>query len=348
MAVRHYLNTVEPTSLVSLATAGATSLHVADNTGFPTPPYTIAIDRGNPAEEEVCLVTAHADSTHMTVTRAWDGTTAVEHAAGKPVEHAVSAVDYADANAHVYDTARDDHTQYLNTARHNALDHSAALSVFLPIGSILPYTATGDVGSKLLVADGRAVSRTTYATYFALVGTTYGVGDGSTTFNLPDLRGRTIIGMDNPGTAQGAANRITAAAADSIGGTGGAETVTLTSAEMPTHTHVQNSHTHIANSHSHTGTTDTDSHRHAAAGSSLFMVNVSSGGAVNFALSGATPVTLDTRQFTDFANHSHSLNVGSTVITLQSTTATNQSTGGGGAHANTQPWIALNYLVRVL
>lgn len=54
------------------------------------------------------------------------------------------------------------------------------------------------------MCDGSAVSRTEYAALFAVIGTTYGVGDGSTTFNLPDMRGEFLRGLDNMGTAAGA------------------------------------------------------------------------------------------------------------------------------------------------
>lgn len=63
----------------------------------------------------------------------------------------------------------------------------------LPTGSIIPYAAaTAPTGYAL--CDGSAISRTTYATLFGIIATTYGVGDGSTTFNVPDLRGRIIAG----------------------------------------------------------------------------------------------------------------------------------------------------------
>ena len=65
-----------------------------------------------------------------------------------------------------------------------------------PTGSIIMYgAATAPTG--WLECDGSAVSRTTYSSLFAIVGTTFGVGDGSTTFNLPDLRGEFVRGWDN-------------------------------------------------------------------------------------------------------------------------------------------------------
>lgn len=104
----------------------------------------------------------------------------------------------------------------------------------MPAGALIPY-AVNSAPSGWLLCDGTAVSRTTYATLFAAIGTTYGVGDGSTTFNLPDLRGRIIAGLDNLGGSS--ANRVTNANADSLGGVHGSETHTLTTAELPAHTH---------------------------------------------------------------------------------------------------------------
>ena len=78
-----------------------------------------------------------------------------------------------------------------------------------------------------LMCDGNAVSRTTYAALFAAIGTTYGAGDGSTTFNLPDLQGRFPLGA-------GAGNGLTAR---TVGQKDGEEGHTLTDAEMPAHSH---------------------------------------------------------------------------------------------------------------
>lgn len=77
-------------------------------------------------------------------------------------------------------------------------------------GAILPTAA--DIGADptgWLFCDGRAISRTTYAALFSAIGTKFGVGDGSTTFNIPDLRGRTIAYRDDMGGS--AANRLNVA-----------------------------------------------------------------------------------------------------------------------------------------
>lgn len=77
-----------------------------------------------------------------------------------------------------------------------------------------------------LACDGAAVSRTTYAKLFAILGTTYGAGDGTTTFNTPNMKGRVPVGLDTGQTEF-----------DVIGETGGEKTHTLTVPEMPSHTH---------------------------------------------------------------------------------------------------------------
>jgi microcystin-dependent protein len=78
----------------------------------------------------------------------------------------------------------------------------------LPAGVMIDYAATV-APAGWLMCDGSAVSRTTFASLFATISTLYGVGDGSTTFNLPDFRGRFARYMDNMGTPAGAAGRDT-------------------------------------------------------------------------------------------------------------------------------------------
>ena len=136
-------------------------------------------------------------------------------------------------NIPIQDTAPDDPEEddlWIDTNENNTLkyyDGSNWYSVSdtiagdtLPIGAIIPYgSSTAPAG--WLVCDGSAVSRTTYAELFTAIGTSYGVGDGSTTFNLPNLKGRVAVGQDTSDTDF-----------DTIGETGGSKALQQHSHQM--------------------------------------------------------------------------------------------------------------------
>jgi len=85
----------------------------------------------------------------------------------------------------------------------------------MPVGCVIPFAGAA-APTGWLLCQGQAISRTTYAQLFSVIGTTYGSGDGKTTFNLPDMRGRVAVGSD--------AN---------LGAKAGAKTHALTNAELP-------------------------------------------------------------------------------------------------------------------
>ncbi|TAJ10646.1 MAG: hypothetical protein EPO61_02200 [Nitrospirae bacterium] len=110
----------------------------------------------------------------------------------------------------------------------------------IPTGGLLAYGGSS-APSGYLLCDGSAVSRSTYATLFSTIGTTYGAGDGSTTFNLPDLRGRYPLGSGT-GTGggvsgSGAPSGGSSLTARSQGDWGGEQSHTLTVSELASHSH---------------------------------------------------------------------------------------------------------------
>jgi microcystin-dependent protein len=119
----------------------------------------------------------------------------------------------------------------------------------IPLGAMLPYTGSTAPNTAFVLPFGQAISRTTYATYFSLVSTTFGTGDGSTTFNVIDMRGRLPIGQDNMGGS--AASRVTTAGSSidgtTIGANGGGQNVSILQGNLPNVT-LGGSVTYAANS----------------------------------------------------------------------------------------------------
>ena len=170
-----------------------------------------------------------------------------------------------------------------------------------------------------LICNGAAVNRSTYADLFRVIGTTYGVGNGSTTFNVPDLRGRFPLGRDDMGDTS--ANRVTAAAADRLGGSGGAETHTLTTAEMPAHNHKA----FVDPEGGWTGSRSERDWIHNSSRSRVFAGrNIGRGSGTGY---------------------EDAKSVGHVTRNPHSRTPLNP-TGGDAAHNNLPPYLALNYLIK--
>lgn len=175
-----------------------------------------------------------------------------------------------------------------------------------PPGMVMARADTA-VPPGWLLCNAQAVSRTTYANLFAVIGTTYGAGDGSTTFNVPDMRGRVLVGFD-----------VNQAEFNVMGETGGAKTHTLVTAEMP--------------AHGHPGSTVAISdpgHSHTQKGMSI---TAASGGCLGVG-------ALDTGSVNDCNNTT----TNTTGITASTTIA---SAGGGGAHNNLQPYMVQVWMIK--
>jgi microcystin-dependent protein len=191
----------------------------------------------------------------------------------------------------------------------------------IPLGGCMDFFCPAVPNSNFVFPIGQAISRTTYAALFGLVGTTYGVGDGSTTFNVPDLTGR-VTAMK-----EAAASRLTSSYfggnSTVLGAVGGLESHTLTTAELPAHSHANTladpQHTHAGNSLMEQGT-------------GSYLGNVSTGVAPGS--NNGTPFS---------ANPGITIGSASTGISI-----TNANAGSGNPHAIVQPTIICNKIFRIL
>lgn len=163
------------------------------------------------------------------------------------------------------------------------------------IGTIIQW-GSDTLPDGWLLCDGSAISRTDYADLFSVIGTNFGSGNGSTTFNLPDLRGR--VGVGKSGDTE----------FDTLGESGGEKTHTLTTSEMPSHSH---------NVYQRQG--------NPAGVSSFYNTNYESGGQ-DYALK------MDAKM----------------VCTGATDFLYTQSVGGGTSHNNLQPYIVTNYIIKAL
>ncbi len=207
-----------------------------------------------------------------------------------------------------------------------------------------------------ILCDGRAVSRQEYKELFDVIGTTWGGGDGSTTFNLPDLRGRVAVGA---GHGNGLSSRVLAEVF-------GTESYILTPAEIPSHTHGGSTdragaHEHpnseaieSTSGHKHSISTENESHEHdyklgvrGTGWGSITGVQDSRGDTISF----YEPIHItgvDHRHLvTTTADGSHTHDV--TISPEEShghKFTTDGGTGGGQPHGNMPPSLAINYIIK--
>lgn len=161
-----------------------------------------------------------------------------------------------------------------------------------------------------LLCNGQAVSRTTFSGLFVVISTTYGIGDGSTTFNVPNLAGSVPVGV---GTAPGGSTARVLAVA------GGEENHALITTELAIHNHTQNAHAHAITDPGHT---------HSYSGSQANPSGVTVGGA------------------TFYINAVATTGLSPTGISINPSTGTNNSAGNGTGHNNMQPFLVFQYIIK--
>ncbi|WP_316213380.1 tail fiber protein [Bradyrhizobium sp. SZCCHNR3112] len=191
----------------------------------------------------------------------------------------------------------------------------------IPLAASIEYWLPTTPNSSFTFLNGAPISRTTYSALFSLMGTTFGAGDGSTTFNIPDCRGRVVACPDVFG-GSGDPNRLTngplASVRNSIGGAGGEAAHTLTLGELPTG---------ISSSGSNSITVTSSQNIAATPGS------IGSG----FAGSSGNLAPVSASNWNGITSLSANNNIGVT-----------SSNTGGGAHFNMQPTILANRIMRII
>lgn len=196
----------------------------------------------------------------------------------------------------------------ISTTATKKISFATLAANIIPAG-VINIFSTNSAPTGWLICDGSAVSRATYDDLFAVISTTYGSGDGSTTFNLPNLKGKVPVGRD-----------ATQTEFDALAETGGAKTHTLSSSEMPAHTHTFSDTTSSGGSHSHT------------IPDNVFKSN----GSTNHTSSESAyqGISWGTDTTSTASAHTHTVS------------GTTSSTGSTGAHNNLQPYIVLNYIIK--
>jgi microcystin-dependent protein len=193
----------------------------------------------------------------------------------------------------------------------------------VPVGVVNPF-AGATAPSGWLLCYGQAVSRTQYPVLFTTLSTTYGVGDGSTTFNIPDMRGRVVAGEDDMGGT--AASRLTSAVSGVAGGTLGAVGGNQT-----------------MHAHSHTNTVTNNAVTTAGVGNHTHNTPYPIGwGGSGYGSAFSSSVSPDYSTTSGNGAHDHTVTSNVTI-----TNATFPATAGGSSQ-NVQPTIVLNYIIKAL
>ena len=223
----------------------------------------------------------------------------------------------------------------IDSAGNMTVQSLVALQPVVPPGTLMPYAgATAPTG--YLLCQGQEVSRTIYATLFSIIGTTYGIGDNATTFNLPNPNGRVIAGKAASGTFA------------NLGGTGGDEAITLTAAQsgVPAHSHANTLsdpghyhntyHSHWVYDHAHSQNISAN-----WGGPGIRWDYVQDGSCYSY------PQGIGTagngNQLASYENPQSDTKTTGISISNVNNTAVNASQ----SHSNLQPYVTLNYIIKV-
>ena len=344
----------QKTTLTAALTSAAMSFSVVDGSSFPpgSSPFVVVVDRGLATEEKILISTRVANSFNV-LERAYDGSSAQTHTLGAVVEHALDAYTIEQANRYVnLQTAKGDlvafdgtTSQKLSVGANNTVlvadsaqssgikwgqieaDSISAAGISaiatqveglispsgVPAGVITQYAGvTAPTG--WLLCQGQSLSTTTYSALFEAFGGAggggYRYGGSGSSFSLPNLKGKVGVGLDS---AQGEFLQL--------GQTGGSKTHQLSASELPTHKH----------NVSVTVSSTTLNHRHLFERTTLNDVIVQSGtGAI-----AAAPEDGDT--YTEYTNPNPTYTA----------TVSESDVGSNGSHQNLQPYIVVNYIIKV-
>jgi microcystin-dependent protein len=224
-------------------------------------------------------------------------------------------------------------------------------SAAMPVGAVLAYAgALTAPNAGWLVCNGSAVSRSTFSALFNNIGTQYGAGDGSTTFNLPDARSAMLLGA-----ASSSPSGLTVRA---LAARGGGETHALSIGELASHGHTvtDSGHGHGTNnaSHNHGTTEATHSHTPAAqtvvTAASTLALAVSATAGTSVVGTVPTQVAIDVGQAfnSGLTSTGLSINTNTTGLTISTGSGgvTLANTGSGTPMTLMNPFLALNFIIK--
>jgi len=197
------------------------------------------------------------------------------------------------------------------------------------VGAIKPW-AKATAPSGYVLCDGTAISRTTYADLFAIISTTYGAGDSSTTFNVPDLQGKTPQGYDG--------NTY------NLAGTGGANTVTVAVTNNQAATNTNNQAVSVTGDIANTSLTTAQlaSHKHTIGTGGAGGVGGSSPTAWNHSASGNSNNAVQNSGSGTGHTHTHTL---AGTLTGAVTTALTGAVTASGTNSFS-PYVVVNYIIK--